>query len=1554
MMKQNEVSLSQSQQTSGPSAASTINVASMKHHPIYGLFDHLTQAADLPRFISALALLWFILQNALVSLWSPGSVAAGTPSPLRALSEWLFVLTSFMKTSPSLDRLLFSFLAIVAVFVAGLAAVGASVLRIVNRRAVVKAILCIGRFFLEIVLPIIAFALAGVAGIATIQAMDGNSEAFIYLGVSLVILGSCLAMSYYVIGLLGASPYLPSSVFAFFSTSVYRTHVLALPVLFFFSIVARGLSSWFNFVIIAVHCGFMIGFMIGYSYRPFVVHPMNCLSMGICLFGIMMDIVIFALRVTHTSEELPVFILVFLLPVVSAAAVFLFDHYTTLRMNRKFAECRVIPVSDEEAVQRFTEMGLSRSKSRALFFVNYAIANRLMGFYHPFFMNIIVKRWTTPSVLTDCARVMAWLPEVSRSLSVLCAMAVGRSDLGIEERFVCFQLERIRLGRESWSSASSSDKLLRLKTDTIASIQMMHSFWERSECSVTALQSFSRHLETADAIWKEAIADSPNAVSFHDTYATFLIEAPGHFSEAIVSRWRAEMIESGANFRIDHCFRRFVRRLPSYLTQGVLDVHGRFVRSSGQTGSQMSDVVSFDALDSVDSAREKHLGHTMLPDARVRLTVEHTLDGRRASALTITVSAIAAIASAYGAAFLTLYFYFSGYFDTRTAVAERINHETSGRLFLVACVYCWMYFWGTTTGSIDDSFLAALEASDASTDRFFPAADSWGDRAMYFNRAARTQYKEIMASINRIALNGLDVTRYAGPLFDEKAWAIRFCDDAAVPADWWSGNVRTAWPYHIIQASMFLSVPDPHDWFTVGNGPLCTVLASLHEIVTPLADFRESLSSLAIDDARDADRWLKRIEFVLPSVLLVFSLALWATGSLLYRAEIARLTALLLGLPKDVRRSCAERLRRDVSDDPGAPTASVGGGCAFTIAEIGVPIIWALCAALTLVQLNNISDYNDLYRHLNEWVVLARDRKCHLFEGTISAILSILDHHPGIHHLYHDSHAILSLIEESERRLSAANKELLEGSSDGNPGTVGFDPELDVLSLEPQCDPPEDPASWHDAYRCASTMMLMHFAVSAITGVARDSSRFNGHLDGTSDMGETVHLLDAHLMPVVLRIDEQYGQLNELFEHQFKSYQAAFFVGEFCALGLGLLLAAFYCKALNSAYDVLLALIRRVPPAKLLASPPLEKYLLRRATRKRVGMSVDERTVAASVDGIVCAGSGGIITEANPAAVEMLRSQEEQVLGQQIPALFEGEASARISAQMQLMSERQAAPLFEGHALCIGGKMCAISLLAVVDGGEIGGYVAILRDEGQLMAQQAEVEAAKAEAERLLYQILPRTIVARLNAGEKDITFSVPLATVGFIDIVKFSEYAMNLTPQEIMANLSLLFSRFDQACAAHPLLMKIKLIGDVYMAAGGLFDEVQPQEHATQMLLFGLSALEAVEDVNEALGAALSVRIGVNTGGPIIAGVLGVERPTFDIIGDPINVAARLQSTGIPKKIQISSEVKSLVDQTDFVIKYRGEIDLKGKGNTKTYLVDPPRDKLSLLSASLEDLVRL
>ena len=172
------------------------------------------------------------------------------------------------------------------------------------------------------------------------------------------------------------------------------------------------------------------------------------------------------------------------------------------------------------------------------------------------------------------------------------------------------------------------------------------------------------------------------------------------------------------------------------------------------------------------------------------------------------------------------------------------------------------------------------------------------------------------------------------------------------------------------------------------------------------------------------------------------------------------------------------------------------------------------------------------------------------------------------------------------------------------------------------------------------------------------------------------------------------------------------------------------------------------------------------------------------------------------------------------------------------------------------------------------------------------------------------------------------------MDIVEFTPWCASLQASEVMLTLNTLFTEFDRLVSKTQTITRIKCIGDCYMAAGGIFSDVNiPDLHAKEAVQFGLDAIDAVQRVNSDIGQNLRIRVGVNTGGPLVAGVLGVGKPTFEIIGPVINMAQQMEHNGVPMNVHISRAVYELIYGGTFNIKERGQIKIKG-GMAVTYLV--------------------
>ncbi len=198
--------------------------------------------------------------------------------------------------------------------------------------------------------------------------------------------------------------------------------------------------------------------------------------------------------------------------------------------------------------------------------------------------------------------------------------------------------------------------------------------------------------------------------------------------------------------------------------------------------------------------------------------------------------------------------------------------------------------------------------------------------------------------------------------------------------------------------------------------------------------------------------------------------------------------------------------------------------------------------------------------------------------------------------------------------------------------------------------------------------------------------------------------------------------------------------------------------------------------------------------------------------------------------------------------------------------------------------------------------------------------------------VLPDAIAARLKDGEAVIADGFDEATVLFADIVGFTPLSARLTPQALVARLNEVFTAFDARCAELGL-EKIKTIGDAYMVVGGV--PTRRADHAVAVVKMAMAMQEVLVEQRARHGDALDVRIGVHTG-PVVAGVIGTRKFAYDVWGDTVNTASRMESHSAPGRVQVSAQTAKLLEGA-FELEPRGAIDVKGKGPMETFFIVRP-----------------
>src|SRR5262252_5778402 len=211
----------------------------------------------------------------------------------------------------------------------------------------------------------------------------------------------------------------------------------------------------------------------------------------------------------------------------------------------------------------------------------------------------------------------------------------------------------------------------------------------------------------------------------------------------------------------------------------------------------------------------------------------------------------------------------------------------------------------------------------------------------------------------------------------------------------------------------------------------------------------------------------------------------------------------------------------------------------------------------------------------------------------------------------------------------------------------------------------------------------------------------------------------------------------------------------------------------------------------------------------------------------------------------------------------------------------------------------------------------------------ADLEREKRRSETLLLNILPQSIVNRMRDGEVLIADHVADVTILFCDLVGFTAFSQAYPAKQTIDFLGKVFSNFDQLASEHGV-EKIKTIGDSYMAASGI-PEIR-SDHAMRIAALALRMMDALDSISETTGLPMQARIGIHTG-PVVAGVIGTHKFVYDVWGDTVNTASRMESHSLPGRIHVSATTRQAL-QNHFTFEPRGSLEIKGKGLMETFFL--------------------
>ncbi|KAK8890252.1 hypothetical protein M9Y10_035024 [Tritrichomonas musculus] len=1512
------------------------------------------------------------------------------------------------------------------------------------------------RICIELITPIMLVPLAHLTGHSFSEVTKKNVETqmYIFFVFGLVEYLICIAIFFYSSSIIGVSAYISPSPIATFDYRPYVYIILSTSLFTIFETCFLIFPDWVihPFIVFHIIFGVVIAYLL--TFQPFISARWNCYFLGVDIFAVLLDVLtlvsnffdfekIFKDKKNGNTTILIINLVVFFVLLIAAFAAAIIYSYRRFKRLKKILSA--VPegeegesgdkndkITEEERIEVFMKLKLDHSESRALSVLYYVIQNHVVPYLDFVLIKFILNSHKSVEAIMQCMRSISYFPSNSRYLNMLFNVITKRRDTKFTHRFFIYQIQKIKMLRQSSSSLIACEKLNELNEATKELEEDVTSFWlinpnadHKGRCKavndhgvdVTYLYQLKDRINKTRSLWNEALVDFPNSIPYRDEFCHFAIECQTDFACAIKNKHKSDLIESGKNFNVDMAFRLFVKTFPEYLKKNIIDTKGNYIRNNkkpaggnNSVSSANSSKNSFNSTASsssiLDGQVEEEIGKSLITQSRIRLALQHSTETKKANKLAPLIF-VSIFLFALGLGFaLFIFIYFKNFFDDRERQMTRIEMVNKIQLYTYSAATMILYKWGNYTNQIKiDSFISNLTAKDKIKESPFLRSDSYNNNTVYFNVLARDIFSDFLIDVSQLSGEGVDVFKYGATLFRDTT-PLYYCNGTNIIPPFLT-NLKTALLFIFMSESQIVNLNETTitDMFT-NNIDYCHILTNLMNIYPSFQETRELLIEMNEEDSDHDSNVIYRIKLILSIIYAVITVLLSCTFFFLYIREIMFFVKLLLDLPRDAKMNAMKSLRKYSEDNANAsnaaatPAAAEEDNLAINIhhnepdkkGKYSIPLAFCIIIffcfmgniVLTYFQLENVQSYNEKYHYLGNWILNSRFRKVLIIRLTDWIMHYILADNELISGSYYLNKTELpGIIDRNFIELNDCTNKMLSGA-DGIPSSNGEDDRIDALTYREACEPDPDDPSYHEMYQCGSLRNLLIFFTNSIKEMIVNVDAYNHTVDAEKDEvpAQLLHLATNHAIPRLNQIDDRWDVISKNYDKKFKEIHLIFMCCSLIIVFLAFVLMIRLTIILTEAYKVCLLLLRRVSPIAIINDNELVSYLLDRAEEKSANnSSTDQGIIKNSQDAIICLSATGMIDMVNPSVNRMFGFTPEQLLGQPIStSLFDEKNGAIVNNKIYLMLNKQSPLSYEDHVICLTDDdtevPCQIMIFGMTednehldaksdddddddddkkkknDKGDIESFVVILRDETEMIKHQKIAEEAKKQSETLLYQILPRSIVIRLNQGEKDISFSVPSATIMFIDIAKFSDYAATLTPQEIMGNLSSIMGGYDDAITKYDMLLKIKLIGDVYMCAGGLFNpDDPPVSHAEQMVRFGLDALQNIEDMNVKLSALLSVRIGINTGGPLIAGVLGTDKPTFDIIGDPINIASRLQSTDYPGRIQISQDTYDLIKELDFQIEPRGEVYLKGKGNQPAYIVSPQSGISFSLSQMGEDL---
>lgn len=1506
---------------------------------LFPLLHNVVQYGAIPGPIVLIFALFMYIQLLYTSLWPKNSFYENMVYLTKVMYWWGTVFW-FVPRGASFNTFTIVFVACLAVLLLSSIIIAAIFIQYKKTRRFNHWTFYPVNFVFQCIVPIMELPLSVIIGYSFTQFIEmGNIDYLPHFIVSIILLALNSAYFYISLSCYSKSIFVRITLTSSFDALTTFLYLMTNALSIILTYVLDMYAKWTTVIIQVIHLLIVLYLINQILYVPFHSFMSNSLMASIMTSCAFLDIVlIVGYFIPNIPDYIPLVCLAAVL-IISFPVFYYIAHISTMKI------CRDLTKKDDEAEPDFSRLKLLGHNKRSMHYFR-------VGFFamSDLFLDWSLLRYLMENTMEndfEIIQLIALFPSEYRKLSILYSRAMQQVHVSFANRFLLFQVNKVNTLRQFSNSSAATEKLSQLKGMSMQFESAVNGIFISKELSIRMFEDCVGIKNMINSFFLEALLDYPNNPKLCDEYCRFLIESAMDFEEGIRIKNRSELIESGHNFAVDHCFKEFVRGFPQYLKRGVLDEKGNFIKAkkTGKGSSTSSGVHSSGSTgvsSIIDIEVQEQLCKALLINGNTRLSLHNwtkskELKPTKAMPIMCVINIV-----------INMIIFIVVYFVLKESLVERKDSLKTILLlgksrFYVGASFAGVQMIFTQDAGLkfNDDLLAEGRAADGNRTSYLRSAAGYNSTSIARLNDASTNLYELNNYFSELSVTKtVNIFDVASAMFFDLSNQTTCVNGEPLPKT--RKSLITVFDGLFFTDANLVIDKDYANWYQSNN--YCQFDNNYLYLIDGSNSVFDGLNTYEETTYKQQSLLFLVTEIVIPIVIFGINFIPYLAICIWFLRIAKHMQSVFIKLDNRVKELGKKRIMKncDIDDfaEPVVTQDSINKP-SFLALSLILTIFLSACIAMLLFGMIEYADTvkNDFHK-IHFWQSIAIERLEFSAEAIIFMTDAILlDRFPK-GYATSESMAAYSAMFTKEMVHSSV---ILSQGNDDVPPMNGYDSELDALNLKEPCVRNQSNTGLHEMYRCANIYSIIDIYGDLLNQVNNHPRSFNGTFADETTLN-ILHIAATHLWR---ELEDTTTRLYELSAILYDEYVNT----ELTMMVIGLVVSLFIVMSvmlilskMKAVTFSILAVIKRLPPIEIVNNKDILNFLLDRNEDTKADSTCFSRNILWNIqDSVIIISPNGTITMANPATTETFGYKLDQVLGQSTNAFFASyEEATSFENQMKMMLNRESAPVFESHVTIINDSSepvpCQVTLLLMMRNNEPTDFVMSLKDESELVRKQKLAEESKAKSENLLYNILPRDIVIKLNSGEKEIAFTVPSASIIFIDIQRFSEYAASLTPSEIMAHLSQVFHSFDEVAKKYPLITKIKLIGDDYMAASGLFskEEDPPVQHAEQIVKFGLDCLSAIDENNVKLNSNLAVRIGINSGGPLIAGVLGSDKPVFDIIGDPINIAARLQTTDVAGKIQISQNTYDLIQGLDFACEPRGEVYLKGKGKSQTYLVLP------------------